>query len=358
MVVGRRDRDRGRCAGRRSRWRRATQTATRSRSASSPRPAHGTVGLQGSRATYFPDAGFTGADGFTFAAWDGSTDSNLASVSISVGTGGGGGGGCTYSLAPTALTVAAAGGAGSLALTADSGCGWVAQSSAPWLRVDSASSGSGGGTVRFSVAGNPQTSGRMAQISIGGQTFALSQSPGAAPGCALAPLANCRQSVSARAGALALDSGAKSAAKRSLAWSWKKGEATSLADFGTPAGHDAYALCVYDESGAEAALLFAAIAPAGGSCGSKPCWVAGKNKVVYKDPAATPDGVAALKLRAGARGKASIAAAGKGPSLGLPFLPLPLPLRVQLQSETAACFEATFSTSSLNNARAFRAKPN
>jgi hypothetical protein len=55
-------------------------------------PAHGTVGLTGTTATYFPDAGFAGADAFTFAAWDGSTDSNLATVSMSVGTGGGGSG--------------------------------------------------------------------------------------------------------------------------------------------------------------------------------------------------------------------------------------------------------------------------
>ncbi len=47
--------------------------------------AHGTVGLSGSIATYFPDAGFSGQDAFTFAAWDGSTNSNLGSVSVGVG---------------------------------------------------------------------------------------------------------------------------------------------------------------------------------------------------------------------------------------------------------------------------------
>ncbi len=51
-------------------------------------PAHGTVGLSGSTATYFPDAGFSGKDQFTFAAWDGSTDSNLGSVTVGVGAAG------------------------------------------------------------------------------------------------------------------------------------------------------------------------------------------------------------------------------------------------------------------------------
>ena len=47
-------------------------------------PSHGTVSLDGIDATYFPEAGFIGEDQFTFAAWDGSTDSNLASVAVQV----------------------------------------------------------------------------------------------------------------------------------------------------------------------------------------------------------------------------------------------------------------------------------
>jgi hypothetical protein len=47
-------------------------------------PSHGTVGLTGSHATYFPEAGFTGPDSFTYAAWDGSVNSNLGSVVVTV----------------------------------------------------------------------------------------------------------------------------------------------------------------------------------------------------------------------------------------------------------------------------------
>jgi len=47
-------------------------------------PANGTVGLSGSTATYYPDAGFVGSDTFTFAAWDGDTDSNLGTGTITV----------------------------------------------------------------------------------------------------------------------------------------------------------------------------------------------------------------------------------------------------------------------------------
>ena len=51
-------------------------------------PAHGTTGLTGTVARYIPEAGFVGIDRFTFAAWDGSTDSNLGTVAVNVsGTG-------------------------------------------------------------------------------------------------------------------------------------------------------------------------------------------------------------------------------------------------------------------------------
>jgi PKD repeat protein len=52
-------------------------------------PANGTVGLSGTTATYYPYAGFAGPDTFTYAAWDGSVDSNLATVTVQVGSGGG-----------------------------------------------------------------------------------------------------------------------------------------------------------------------------------------------------------------------------------------------------------------------------
>ncbi|MBI5506674.1 MAG: hypothetical protein HY899_17945 [Deltaproteobacteria bacterium] len=48
-------------------------------------PTFGTVGLQGKQAVYYPDGASTGTDVFTFAAWDGSIDSNLGTVRVTVG---------------------------------------------------------------------------------------------------------------------------------------------------------------------------------------------------------------------------------------------------------------------------------
>jgi hypothetical protein len=50
-------------------------------------PAHGAVGLSNSVATYFPNAGFVGTDTFTFAAYDGSKNSNLATGVVAVAQG-------------------------------------------------------------------------------------------------------------------------------------------------------------------------------------------------------------------------------------------------------------------------------
>lgn len=50
-------------------------------------PAHGTVGLSNNVAAYFPEAGFVGTDTFTFAAWNGSKNSMLATGTVNVAQG-------------------------------------------------------------------------------------------------------------------------------------------------------------------------------------------------------------------------------------------------------------------------------
>jgi PKD repeat protein len=47
-------------------------------------PLHGTASVTSNVATYFPAPGFVGSDSFTYAAWDGSTDSNLGTIGLTV----------------------------------------------------------------------------------------------------------------------------------------------------------------------------------------------------------------------------------------------------------------------------------
>jgi hypothetical protein len=47
-------------------------------------PANGSLGVSNNVLTYFPNAGFAGSDTFTYAAWDGSKNSTLATGTVSV----------------------------------------------------------------------------------------------------------------------------------------------------------------------------------------------------------------------------------------------------------------------------------
>jgi hypothetical protein len=130
-----------------------------------------------------------------------------------------------------------------------------------------------------------------------------------------------------------------------VSWTWTKGAATTPEDFGNPAGDADYALCIFDESGAEPALVFGGAAPAGGTCGRRDCWRGrGRPRGVrgwkYSDRERTPDGLSSIDLKPGADGKARIAVKGRGPNLTLPALPMNVPLRVQLQRGDGGCWES------------------
>jgi len=84
---------------------------------------------------------------------------------------------CTYSINPTQASYTRTGGTGSVAVTAPAGCNWSAVSNAPtWLTITSGSSGSGNGTVVYSVGpyGGPPKK-RTGTLTIAGQTFTVNQ---------------------------------------------------------------------------------------------------------------------------------------------------------------------------------------
>ncbi len=76
-------------------------------------------------------------------------------------------------LSQTTQSFTATGGSGSVAVTAQGGCTWTATSNANWLTTTS--SGSGNGTVNFTVAANPSASQRTGTLTIGAQTFTVTQ---------------------------------------------------------------------------------------------------------------------------------------------------------------------------------------
>ena len=87
--------------------------------------------------------------------------------------------GCTYSISPTQENIAPAGGTGRVTVTAGDGCSWSASTSVPWISITAGTTGSGNGSVSYTVAG---TSGpaRSGTLQIAGQTFTVNQGPGCA----------------------------------------------------------------------------------------------------------------------------------------------------------------------------------
>jgi hypothetical protein len=84
---------------------------------------------------------------------------------------------CTYSVSPTQASFGAAAGMGSVVVTAPAGCPWTAQSNESWIAIVGAGSGSGNGTVSYTVAaytGKPKK--RSGTMTIAGQTVTVRQS--------------------------------------------------------------------------------------------------------------------------------------------------------------------------------------
>ena len=89
------------------------------------------------------------------------------------------GAGCTYSITPTNANYGANGGTGSFNLTTISDCNWTATSSASWLTITSATNGTGNATINYTVAANTGAA-RTATITVGGQTFTVTNAAGPA----------------------------------------------------------------------------------------------------------------------------------------------------------------------------------
>jgi Zn-dependent metalloprotease len=85
------------------------------------------------------------------------------------------GGTCTFSISPTSASVAAAGGTGTVSVTATAGCSWSAISNATFITITGGASGTGNGTVAYSVAANTATTSRTGTLTIAGQTFTVTQ---------------------------------------------------------------------------------------------------------------------------------------------------------------------------------------
>ena len=81
---------------------------------------------------------------------------------------------CTYALSAGGQSFPAAAGNGSVAVAVNPGCAWTAMSNASFVNISPGSSGSGNGTVHFSLASN-NSAARSGTLTIAGQTFVVEQ---------------------------------------------------------------------------------------------------------------------------------------------------------------------------------------
>jgi hypothetical protein len=74
-------------------------------------------------------------------------------------------------------------------VTSSAGCSWTAVSNASWITILSGASGSGNGTVNYSVAANSGTTSRSGSMTIAGQNFRVTQAgSNAAPMISVEPM--------------------------------------------------------------------------------------------------------------------------------------------------------------------------
>jgi hypothetical protein len=170
----------------------------------------------------------------------------------------------------------------------------------------------------------------------------------ATPPCGAPVDVPCRAPVAARRSQILLKDRSADA-NDFLSWKWTRGDATAKAEFGDPTSTTSYDLCVYDEQAGVPTLVLAAFIPAGGTCGSRPCWQETLHGFKFKDEAAHNQGIVAVALHEGLAGRAAVHVQGRGPALALPTLPLSQArsVRVQLRNSAGECWGAAFTSPAL-----------
>jgi M6 family metalloprotease-like protein len=83
-------------------------------------------------------------------------------------------GNCAFALAPAGQSFGAAGGSGTVGVTAPDGCNWNISGAPIWITFFGASSGTGNGSVSYQVLANT-TADRTATLSIGSLTFTVEE---------------------------------------------------------------------------------------------------------------------------------------------------------------------------------------
>ncbi len=81
---------------------------------------------------------------------------------------------CTYALSLSSASFAASGGTGSVSITTPSYCNWTTSSGISWITVNTGS-GTGNGSMTYSISPNTGTTGRVGSLTIAGNVFTITE---------------------------------------------------------------------------------------------------------------------------------------------------------------------------------------
>src|SRR5262249_521038 len=84
---------------------------------------------------------------------------------------------CNPMVSPSSQQFVVGGGTGSVQITAPMGCSWFATTKSPFISFTSATSGSGSGTVTYSVSQNMTSSPRLGTVAVGGTIVKITEAP-------------------------------------------------------------------------------------------------------------------------------------------------------------------------------------
>ena len=126
---------------------------------------------------------------------------------------------CTYSLSYPSVNVRPSGRTGSVNVITQAGCPWTAVSNVPWIVITSGSSGTGNGTVVFTVLPNTGEA-RTGTLTIAGQTFTVFQTSGIEACMITLPSATLEFGAAGGSGAFSveIDSGCPWTATTTASW--------------------------------------------------------------------------------------------------------------------------------------------
>jgi uncharacterized repeat protein (TIGR01451 family) len=82
---------------------------------------------------------------------------------------------CTFSLPQASQSFPSGGGIGTASVVAPGGCFWTASSGVPYVTITSGASGSGNGTVGYTVAPNPASTSRTGTLTIANQAYTVTE---------------------------------------------------------------------------------------------------------------------------------------------------------------------------------------